>query len=102
MSFWNMDSSKEKRVCQCEFDKTTKMLQDFVQNVSEGSNENQKYRLRDILQNCINLLPSYSKKRKLLFQEKRNSSVSLKLPNEIWVKIMTYLENKDIFTRCGN
>ena len=97
-----MDSLKEKGVCQCEFDKTTKMLKDFVQNVSKGSNENQKFRLRDILQNCIDLLPSYSKKRKLLFQEKRNSSVSLKLPNEIWVKIMTYLENKDIFTRCGN
>ena len=102
MSFWNMDSSKEKRVCQCEFDKTTKMLQDFVQNVSEGSNENHKFRLKDILQNCIDLLPSKSKKRRLLDQEQENSSISLNLPNEIWVKILSYLENKDIFIRCGN
>ena len=96
-----MDSLKEKGVCQCEFDKTTKMLKDFVQNVSEGSNENQKFRLRDILKDCIKFLPSNSKKR-LLDLEPQNSSVSLKLPNEIWVKIMTYLENKDIFTRYGN
>ena len=96
-----MNSLKEKGVCQCEFDKTTKMLKDFVQNVSEGSNENQKFRLRDILQYCIGLLPSKSKKRKLLYQESTNS-LGLKLPNEIWVKIMSYLENKDIFTRCGN
>ena len=92
-----MDSLKEKGVCQCEFDKTTKMLKDFVQNVSKGSNENQKFRLRDILKDCIKFLPSNSKKRL-----PQNSSVSLKLPNEIWVKIMSYLENKDIFTRCGN
>ena len=97
-----MDSLEEKEVCQCEFDKTTKMLQDFVRNVSEGSNENHKFRLRDILQDCIDRLPLNSKKRRLLDQESRNSSVSLKLPNEIWVKIMSYLENKDIFTRCGN
>ena len=97
-----MNSLKEKGVCQCEFDKTTKMLQDFVQNVSEGSNENHKFRLKDILQNCIDLLPSKSKKRRLLEQEQDNLSISFKLPNEIWVKIMSYLENKDIFTRCGN
>ena len=96
-----MDSTKEKGVCQCEFDTTTKMLQDFVKNVSEGSNEHQKVRLKDILQYCIELLPSKSKKRRLLDQESRNS-LDLILPNEIWLKIMTYLENKDIFTRCGN
>ena len=96
-----MNSLKEKGVCQCEFDKTTKMLKDFVQNVSEGSNENQKFRLRDILQDCIDRLPLNSKKRRLLDQESRNS-LGLRLPNEIWLKIMTYLENKDIFTRCGN
>ena len=96
-----MDSLEEKEVCQCEFDKTTKMLQDFVRNVSEGSNENQKFTLRDILQDCIDLLPTKSKKRRLLDQKSRNS-LGLRLPNEIWLKIMTYLENKDIFTRCGN
>ena len=97
-----MDSLKKKGVCQCEFEKTTKMIQDFVQNVSEGSNENHKFRLKDILQNCIDLLPSKSKKRRLLDQEQENSSISLNLPNEIWVKILSYLENKDIFIRCGN
>ena len=96
-----MDSLEEKEVCQCEFDKITKMLQDFVRNVSEGSNENQKFTLRDILQDCIDLLPTKSKKRRLLDQKSRNS-LGLRLPNEIWLKIMTYLENKDIFTRCGN
>ena len=96
-----MDYSKEKGVCQCEFDKATKMIQDFVQNVSNGSNENHKFRLRDILQDCIDLLPTKSKKRRLLDQKSRNS-LGLRLPNEIWLKIMTYLENKDIFTRCGN
>ena len=97
-----MDSSNDKEVCQCEFDKTTKILQDFVQNVSEGKNEKLKSRLRNILQYLIDLLPSKSKKRRLLFQEPQNSSVSLKLPNEIWMKIISYLENKDIFARCGN
>ena len=97
-----MESFKEQEVCQCEFDKTTKLLQDFVQNVSKGNNESRKLRLKDILQDCIELLPSNSTKSPSLVQKQENHSNLLKLPNEIWMKIMTYLENKDLFSRCGN
>ena len=97
-----MDPFKEQEVCQCEFDKTTKLLQEFVQKVAEGGNESRKLRLKDILRDCIELLPSNSTKRPLLVEKQENQSKLLKLPNEIWMKIMTYLENKDLFSRCGN
>ena len=97
-----MNPSKEEEICQCEFDKTTKLLQDFVQNVSKGNNESQKLRLKDILQDCMELLPLNSKKSPAIVQKQENQSKLLKLPNEIWMKIMTYLENKDLFSRCGN
>ena len=97
-----MESFKEQEVCQCEFDKTTKLLQEFVQNVSKGNNERRKLRLKDILRDCIELLPSNSKKTPVIVQKQETHSKLLKLPNEIWMKIMTYLENKDLFSRCGN
>ena len=83
-------------------DSTMDYLENFVQDVLEGGNENQKNHLMKRLQKFINVhnfgkRPLDSEETESHQVNKKLKRSNVKLPNEIWIKIMNFLSTKDLF-----
>ena len=76
-------------------------LENFVQEVLEGGNENQKNHLMKRLQKFVNVhnfgkRPLDSEVTESNQTNKKLKKSSVKLPNEVWIKIMNFLSTKDL------
>ena len=76
----------------------------FNKVVFADSDENRKLQLLDGMKSLMN--PKTSVKRQIevadiVSEAKRLKCNALKLPNEMWMKILSYLKNKDIFSRAS-
>ena len=84
-----------------DLEHTANKLQKFALEVFAGNNERKKVQLLEGMENLMNP-NSISIKRPIevadiVSEAKRIKLTASKLPNEIWMKIMSYLKNKDIF-----
>ena len=84
-----------------DLEHTANKLQKFALEVFAGNNERKKVQLLEGMENLMNP-NSISIKRPIevadiISEAKRIKLTASKLPNEIWMKIMSYLKNKDIF-----
>ena len=83
-------------------DSTVDYFENFVQDVLHGDDENQKNHLMNRLQKFVNLhnfgkRPLDSKTTESNQVNKKLKRSHVKLPNEIWIKIMNYLSTSDKF-----
>ena len=84
---------------------TANKLQKFALEVFAGNNENEKKQLLEGMENLMNPNANLPIKRPievvdLVSEAERIKLTALKvpnLPNEIWMKIISYMKNKDIF-----
>ena len=83
---------------------TANRLQKFALQVFAGNDERKKKRLLEGMENLMNPNATILIKIKrpievadIISEAKRIKLTSSKVPNEIWLKIMSYLKNKDIF-----
>ena len=94
-----------------DFELSLKSIENFVQVVVWGQDENKKIRLRKKLNHFLQITNNHSnitRKRpsNLNFEVsqkkiKPESEGKVKIPNEIWTKIMNYLPTSDIFNNFG-
>ena len=102
-----------KKATKKDFDKAVDEFCKFSKEVFAGSDENRKLQLLDGMKSLMN--PKSSVKRPIEvtgvateanrpievtdidFEAKRSKLTALKLPNEMWMKILSYLKNEDIF-----
>ena len=108
-------------VYQNDFDKSIHDFEKFAREVFNGSNENEKTKLHKKLEEFMTFKDHYKKKHdsekleNILTQSRKRQIVSpahlnskkkkldplklFELPNEIWLKIMSYLKTSDMFKR---
>ena len=108
-------------VYQNDFDKSIHDFEKFAREVFNGSNENEKTKLHKKLEEFMTFKDHYKKKHdsekleNILTQSRKRQIVSpahlnskkkkldplklFELPNEIWLKIMSYLKTSDILKR---
>ena len=85
--------------CQKDFNKVLNGIERFVKDVLNGSNPIQKLMISEKIQQ-LNRLCNFSKKEKTKSIASK-VDVSINVPDEIWLKIMSYLNCKDIFLGFG-
>ena len=74
-----------------DFDQALQVVDNFVKNVLNGPDKIQKKKM-------VEKLETYYEISQLLMENDQNKKgVQIPLPNEIWLKIMNYLDTKDIF-----
>ena len=81
---------------------TANKLQMFALEVFAGNDERKKVQLLEGMENLMNPIATFPIKRPIevadiVSEAKRIKLTASKLPNEIWMKIMSYLKNEDIF-----
>ena len=81
---------------------TTNKLQKFALEVFAGNDETKKVQLLEKLEKIMNPNATISIKRPIevadnVSKAKRLKLAPTKVPNEIWMKIMSYMKNRDIF-----
>ena len=73
----------------------------FSKEVFAGDDERRKKELKQIMKNLMTSKTTSIKRpievSDIVSEAKRMKLIASKLPNEIWMKIMSYLKNKDIF-----
>ena len=89
-----------KKASKKDFDKAIDEFCKFSKDVFAGSDENRKLQLLDGMKSLMN--PKSSVKRPIEVADndseaKRLKLTAFELPNEMWMKIMSHLKNKDIF-----
>ena len=87
-----------KKTTKKDFDKAVDEFCKFSKEVFAGSDENRKLQLLDGMKSLMN--PKTSVKRQIevadiVSEAKRLKCNALKLPNEMWMKILSYLKNRD-------
>ena len=74
-----------------DFDQALQVMDNFVKNVLNGPDKNQKRKMIEKLERY------YDISRILLDNDQNRRGIQVPVPNEIWLKIMNYLDTKDIF-----
>ena len=85
--------------CQNDFNKTLNGIEKFVKDVLNGHNPIQKLKISEKIQQ-LNRLCNFSKKEKTKSITSK-VDVSRNVPDEIWLKVMSYLKCKDVFLGFG-
>ena len=90
-----------KKVTKTDFDKAVEEFCKFGNEIIAGSDEKRKLQLLEGLQNLMN--PNFAVTRPIevadiVSEAKLMKLTATKVPNEIWMKIMSYLKTKAIFS----
>ena len=79
----------------CDFEMALKVMDKFVENVLIGSDKHQKMKLVERFKTYQAFYELLTMKEKIIFQNQSNTTIDV--PDEIWLKIMRYLDYKDVF-----
>ena len=80
-----------------DFDKGVEEFRKFSKKVFAGSDENRKLQLPDGMKSLMNLKSSVNRPIEvadIVSETKRLKCSALKLPNEMWMKILSYLKKR--------
>ena len=84
-----------------DFELVDTKIHKFAQELFAGNDEKKKLQFLEGMENLMNPKPISIKRpidvADIVSEAKRIKLTATKVPNEIWMKIMSYLKNKDIF-----
>ena len=94
-------SGVAKSLTLLDFEIADIQLQDFAQELFAGTDEKKKLQVLEGMKNLMEQNATSMKRpievADVVSEAKRSKLTPTKLPNEMWMKIMSYLKNKDIF-----
>ena len=86
-------------LCQNDFNSTLNGIDKFVRDILAGGNSHQKLKMCEKM-NLLNQVCQFSKKQTTKSIASK-VDVTVNVPNELWLKIISYLKCKDIFLGFG-